>query len=349
MSNRTLYSVVVLSALAVQPVVGKIPHTVYEQALPEVVVSETTKTEKISPTILFVGDIMLGRFVETLTKNKGLMYPFDHVVDLLFSADLTVGNFEGIVSKDHFQTPSGSFRFSIEKENLSHLKDIGFDVVSLANNHSLDFGNEALSYTREYCSDLLLVCVGTPNALDEYSIAFKSLEEKKIGFVFLNTIFQKIDTSHLEEVLEAVATESDVQIVFIHWGDEYQLVHNDDQEALAMLLIDHGVDAVIGHHPHVVQDVGLYKGKPIFYSLGNFVFDQYFSQEVQEGLGVEMTIHDTGLEYRLLPFSSLKSKSQPRISTDEDAKALFKRILSGIKSEFQVNQSEGLINVNIES
>lgn len=297
------------------------------------------------PTVFFVGDVMLGRNVEKLMEQNGHMYPFKNVENMLASYDITVGNFEGIVSEQHIQAPSMTFQFSIKKEYLRQLHSVGFDILSLANNHSFDYGASALSYTRAQCPRYTLICAGSPTGLDEYSIVIKKVGTKKVGFIFIYAVFSKPDTKRLIELLEVLTAETDAQIAYIHWGDEYMLTHNDSQEKLATTLIEQGVDAVIGHHPHVVQDVALYKGKPIFYSLGNFVFDQYFDENVQEGLGVAMTLHDSSTEYKLVSFTSKGTYSQPREMAPEEFHVLMTRILEGVKNETGVYRAEGRIVV----
>ena len=97
-------------------------------------------------------------------------------------------------------------------------------------------------------------------------------------------------------------------MVNAHWGEEYSAQFNRLQQELAHGFIDAGADAVIGHHPHVAQGMEVYKNKPIFYSLGNFVFDQYFSAETQTGLAVEFIFNGQGLDYKLHPFASKNSQ-----------------------------------------
>jgi hypothetical protein len=142
--------------------------------------------------------------------------------------------------------------------------------------------------------------------------------------------------------MRTLTKKSDMQIAYVHWGTEYELAHNAAQETLAHVLIDAGADAVIGHHPHVVQDVAFYKDKPIFYSLGNFIFDQYWDTDVQTGLGVRMTIDDGSIAYEAIPFTTAGSRVQPTIMQDADAHTLFTRIFgSGNTSSFVISEYVG--------
>jgi poly-gamma-glutamate synthesis protein (capsule biosynthesis protein) len=109
--------------------------------------------------------------------------------------------------------------------------------------------------------------------------------------------------------------------VAIHWGEEYRDVSNKRQQTLGRALIDAGADVIIGHHPHVVEEIELYRGKPIFYSLGNFIFDQYFSKETQEGLAVKISVGDKKAAYELIPVDLHKSQPK-RMSSDAEEKWL---------------------------
>jgi poly-gamma-glutamate synthesis protein (capsule biosynthesis protein) len=113
-------------------------------------------------------------------------------------------------------------------------------------------------------------------------------------------------------------------IVLLHWGQEYQLKSSISQQSLSHKLIDEGADLIVGSHPHVVQEIEEYKGKLIFYSLGNFIFDQYFSKETQEGLAVGLEIYPEKVIYRLFPIQSCLS--QPFLMEKEKAKEFLENL-----------------------
>jgi len=268
-------------------------------------------------TMIFVGDIMLGRAVERISKKEGRMYPFEGMGRFLQSADVTIGNFEGSIPDIHTPTPNGSLRFSIEEEFMGPLQEVGFDVFSLANNHAYDFGDDGLTHTREVCAAYEFACVGDPRDVEGGGAATVAIGSTRIAVVGVHAVFLLPSLSEIEDRLREVEGNSDMQIVYIHWGEEYANTHSDQQQALAHALIDMGFDAVIGHHPHVVQDIEVYEGRPIFYSLGNFIFDQYFSEEVQQGLVVMFTSTRDTFVYTLVPISSIGTKSQPHIMNVE--------------------------------
>ena len=129
------------------------------------------------------------------------------------------------------------------------------------------------------------------------------------------------------EALETIEQQNEPPrtiIVLIHWGTEYSLKSSPAQQSLAHQLIDAGADLIIGHHPHVVQDIEQYNDKLIFYSLGNFIFDQYFSNEVQQGLLVGLEFQDKQLVFDLLPIQS--KLSQPFLMEGNIRETFLKRL-----------------------
>lgn len=288
---------------------------------------DTEKLKYTAPRLLFVGDVMLGRAVESFMDEQGELYPFEMISDDIKHADLAVANFEGVVPAEHIHTPSMTFRFSIKDAYLKTLHDVGFDVLSRANNHSFDYGKEGFEYMKSRCFVHGLVCRGNPFGIQENSSAIVEVKNKKVGILFLHTLYDQPRDDLILSIGETFASSTDIQVAYIHWGDEYALVHNTHQENLAHKIIDAGFDVVIGHHPHVVQDIAFYKDKPIFYSLGNFVFDQYFSRDVQQGLVLEVELGENETMYTLVPVETYSNRAQPKKMNSEDAKELFQRIL----------------------
>ncbi len=254
--------------------------------------------------LLFVGDVMLGRGVAYQAKRHGgYTYPFLEVVDLLGSADLVFGNLEGpISSRGKNQGSEYSFRF--EPSAAKALKATGFDVVSLANNHILDYGVEALSDTMRYLKEAGIEAVGAGlnyNGANQPKIL--EVEGIKLAFLAYTNLYPKslvageseagvsdFDLEKVKESILGVRDLVDLVIVSWHWGEEYKTKASDLQGKIAKEMVDAGADLVVGHHPHVPQEVEQYKGAWIFYSLGNFVFDQNFSKETMGGLLIKARV-----------------------------------------------------------
>lgn len=287
--------------------------------------------------MLFVGDIMLGRHVETLMNEYGLWYPFVGTERLIEGVDVAVGNFEATVPKEHSQTPNRNLKLSVKEAYMGTLRDVGFDILSLANNHSYDFGKEGYENTLRSCKDADLVCGGHPYEVLPLSAVTTQVGDARVGVIFLHGISVNTDDKSLSALMAELKRTTDIQLVFIHWGEEYNEQHNEAQEKTAHILIDNGIDAIIGHHSHVVQDIEMYGGKPIFYSLGNFVFDQYFDEYVQNGFGIKMSIEKDFITYTVIPFTSETSKSQPHIMGVDEKGEFIKKYndLSTIKLDMQ--------------
>lgn len=283
--------------------------------------------EFVSGNMLIVGDIMLGREVERKMVRSGSDFPFVGTVDMLKGATIALGNFEAAIPRTHVETPDFNFSLSVKKEFGEVLASAGFDVVSLANNHANDFGRDDLDHTREVLTKAGIVTFGDPGYVNEFTTTVVAVGSTNVGLIGLHAVDKEIATSSITEAFRTVNDVSDVQIAYVHWGTEYTPLHNAYQQQLAHELIDAGIDAVVGHHPHVVQDIELYDEKPIFYSLGNFIFDQYFSQAVQEGLMLRLIFIENSIDYELIPISSVATSTQPFPLQDE-AKAQFLKELS---------------------
>ncbi len=281
-----------------------------------------------SGTLLLTGDIMLGRVVEHVIDENDFEYLFSGISPLIRSHDVVVGNFEASVPEVHTATQPLAMRFSVRTEFMKDLHTTGFDILSLANNHSSDFGISGYKHTLNECTDASLICVGNSFTVSSSSLYVTSVGDVRVGIMFIHTLFNEPSEAELEPFLKALQEKSDVQIAYIHWGEEYQHKHSSSQEAFARMLIDNGFDAIVGHHPHVVQDIEEYQGKPIFYSLGNLIFDQYFNEAVQEGYLLSITPEKEFITYSLVPYTSSITPSQPQLMTDSNGVAFVRKILS---------------------
>jgi poly-gamma-glutamate synthesis protein (capsule biosynthesis protein) len=164
-----------------------------------------------------------------------------------------------------------------------------FDVLSLANNHMLDFGETGYKQTQNYLSNAKINYFGNYNNQPENLSTIVEKNGIKVGFVGYHGLIDKGFEDVLNEI-QKIRPQVDFLIVVAHWGAEYKKVPADSTREKAKQFIDAGADLVLGGHPHVVQTIEEYNGKMIFYSLGNFVFDQYWSKDTMEGLGVEILL-----------------------------------------------------------
>lgn len=269
------------------------------------------RVEKFPTSLSFVGDVLLARRVETYLATYGSQYVYTDLPEVS-SSTVLIGNFEAAIPKDHTQTPDLTFSFSVDEAHIPALREYGFQYMSLANNHSVDKGAANFVHTQEVLENNGITPFGSPLSLSTTSIAYVELDGQTIALVGVYALFTAPAKSEIQIVFEYAALQSDIQIAYVHWGVEYEPMHSRAQEQLAHMMVDAGADAVMGHHPHVVQDIELYNGVPIFYSLGNFIFDQYFSREVQEGLWVTLTLEESSMGYTLQGVTSVGSRSVPR-------------------------------------
>jgi len=274
--------------------------------------------EPLPITIQFFGDIMLDRNVAKAMGDQGLDYIFAKASQPIFDAsDMRIANLEGPFAPGRVPT-SKTIAFRFDPKFAAELKAYNFTAFNLANNHSNDMGRTNVAFTRKvlddngihYFGDELdegteftwVTATNTPN--------LASLPDN-VAFIGLHNTYHNPDLKKVEATLLDARKKARYVIINIHWGVEYRRNSTTKQQDLAHWLIDHGADAVIGHHPHVIEEMEIYKDKPIFYSLGNFIFDQYFSTDTQEGLSVSLTLGEGKVKsVKLLPFYSEKSQIQ---------------------------------------
>jgi len=264
--------------------------------------NEETFNEGVK-TILLIGDIMLDRGVEDLIKQNSIYYPFQKIGHFLRGVDIVFGNLEGPIVKNPPELLDNSLKFAFSPQVIKGASWCNFNLFSLANNHTLDMGKEGLEETKEWLRKYQINFVGSPLSGSSDNLD-SSFSRDNIIFLAFNQIFPFMMKE--EEIIKTIKTVKSLNpdnflIVGLHWGEEYKLINSSAQQSLAHKIIEAGADLIIGHHPHVVQNIEKYQGKLIFYSLGNFIFDQYFSSDTQQGLAVGLEIYPKNLVYRLFP------------------------------------------------
>lgn len=253
-------------------------------------------------TLLALGDLMLDRNVRRHTAQYGLDRIFTNVERLFSGTDLTIVNSEGSFTNLPPDKNPHTFSFTFDPRHLTTLKKLGFNFFSLANNHADNFGATGMNQTKKNIRAAELNYFGDPrNATELSTIAnVRGLKIALVGFHELSNVnFDKVISE-----IKKLRPQVDKIIVYPHWGTEYELKFTAKQQNLAHQFIDAGADVVIGSHPHVVEPLEIYKNRAIFYSLGNFVFDQMFSAETQEELAVGIVFNGAETQFTLLPLKS---------------------------------------------
>lgn len=272
-------------------------------------------------TILFTGDFMFDRYIRQIALSKGNDFILENVKPTLLDNDLVVINLEGPIT--HFASKSiysviGSppnFIFTFDTSVAQTLVDHNINLVNIGNNHILNFGQAGLKETKELLQQAGVEYFGNTGGSDsENRWLTKELGGLKLGFVNYNQFVGNGLEATLEDIEQAKEI-TDLVILYAHWGPEYTPESVPTIQELAHTFVDKGVDLIIGSHPHVVQQKEVYQGKTIYYSLGNFVMDQYFSQETKEGLLVRVTIDATSysMEFEEIP-TTMDLSGQTKIS-----------------------------------
>ncbi len=290
-----------------------------------------TQTEKLVETpiilepesktldFLFFGDIMLDRNVGTKIAKDGLDPLLVNLagVDKSFFSDydLVSANLEGAVTiaGAHY-APVAANDFAFSPEVVSALQNYNFNFFNIANNHLTDQGQKGLQETKDNLTALGLNFSGCPDAqVGECSAKIVEINNAKIAMLGFSMVYNSFDLLEVKKIISDFKKQADLVIVNIHWGVEYEHQYNTTQSAVAHDIIDSGADLIIGHHPHVVQGLEIYNNKPIFYSLGNFIFDQYFSAATQQGLALGFSIDIQTKKIAINLFLLLSKSSQVQL------------------------------------
>lgn len=274
------------------------------------------------PVRLFaVGDLMLGRNVERVAAQHGYPWLFERFRSQWADYDAVFGNLEGPIVRRHRLTPTGSFSFSFPSSTAPVLRDVGFTVLALGNNHGLDQGEAGFAQTKEFLDAAGIRSAGHPRDIADAHAATWEVRGVPITLLSYNATWPQFSLAAASAQVERAASSTAAfVIVSVHWGEEYVQQASARQRKIGHALVDAGADLVIGHHPHVEQNLERYRDRLIFYSLGNFIFDQYFSRETQEGLAFGLEITPDRLRVRLVPFASVRSQPQPLADERRDAR-----------------------------
>ena len=297
-----------------------------------------------SMTILFSGDVLLSDHVlNAYSRAGGISGVLDGgYLNAIQSADYFVVNEEFPFSSRGTQAADKQYTFRLAPEKVSMFQEMGIDAVTLANNHALDYGTDALLDTCEVLDGAGILHTGAGKDLNaaKQPVVFEKNGQRvaligatrvipEAGWAAANGhpgMLSSYEVS-VEPLLAQIAechAAGDKVVVLIHWGIEREEKPQEYQRALAKRYIDAGADLVIGSHPHVLQGIEYYKGKPIFYSLGNFVF----GSSIPKTMLVQAEFSNDSLDLKLIPGTS--SGGYTRTLTDADAKTQFYQYLEGI-------------------
>ncbi|MEX2515223.1 MAG: CapA family protein [Candidatus Paceibacterota bacterium] len=266
---------------------------------PSVSTSSQSAPKATSTTITFVGDMMLDRYIRAQAEIHGYDHILAEVKDQLLAVDMVVGNLEGpITSQSSVSTydpqDPNHYRFTFAPLVADLLTEHNIGLVSIGNNHIENFGRGGVDETTKFLDIAGISYVGHPYN-DENLSFVKQINGQQFSFVSFNYADDR-PASKTQQQIEALKDRNDAPdwiIVLAHWGREYEQSASPAQVETARSFVDTGADLVIGTHPHVIQNRETYRDVLIYYSLGNFVFDQYFSPAVRCGLMLSVRFDST--------------------------------------------------------
>lgn len=300
-----------------------------------------------------VGDVLLASGVDTAIAANGPDYPWQDTGRLLRQADLTIANLECSISNRGEPVPEKEYTFRARPDAIKGAVNAGVDIFALANNHTMDYGVDALMDTMRIIRENNIFYVGA-GASEGEAVRPVILERK--GFKIAVLSFSRVvpwtdwiagrkkpglasgyNTKLMLDSLRSAAEKSDITIIYMHWGQELDDYPNQEEINLAHRLVDAGADVVIGCHPHVLQGMEIYKGKLIAYSLGNFIFTSS-STRAREGAILQVAFNSGGENAaRIIP--TYISGGSTSILRGSDRKRVLSR-LEGLSAGFGANIQE---------
>ncbi|MDZ5474488.1 CapA family protein [Bacillus sp. 31A1R] len=304
--------------------------------------------------LVFVGDLLMDWSTKITMDSKGVDYPFVHVKEAISKADLAIANLENPLTtrNESFKDKNQLYNFQAKPEHIKGVINTGFDLVSLANNHALDYGEEGLLDTFATLEHHKLDYIGAGRTMEE---AFQTKEYvikgKKIRIMAASRFVPAVSwytfapgtkaglagAYDLEYLVKKVAEEkvdTDYLFLFIHWGIEKTFTPADYQKIYVQRLVEAGVDGIIGSHPHVLQGFEYYNNVPIAYSLGNFLFPNYVKGDTAETGLLTLTIQEGNVNMAFKPYYIKDDQITP-LSLEEEKKILNK--LASVSYNVQMN------------
>ncbi len=297
--------------------------------------SETADTEDTKPwediVLLFSGDINMTEVIQSNYKQNGI----DGILANKFreefiNADIAMVNQEFAFTTGGTKARDKQYTFRVSPDYVQIFKDMQIDVVTLANNHTMDFGTVGLTDTFDTLNSAGIPYVGAGNNITEArDIKYFEVKDKKIACLGASRVIPETDwnaynnkpgmlttydPAMLVEDIKTAKSQSDFVVVYVHWGIEKQNSPKEYQRGLAKQYIDAGADLVVGSHPHVLQGIEYYNGKPIIYSLGNFMF---YSNIIQTALLKVSVNEQNEAKLQLIPGKAENAFTHPLENTED--------------------------------
>lgn len=275
-------------------------------------------------------------------------------------ADIAFGNLEcPITASGNPAIKKQYYLFKADPDNAAALNESGFDILNLANNHTMDYGREGILNTMEALAHNNIKTVGAGKDKESaHKPIFTKVSGMVIGFLSFSSFptdgyvyiedkpdVAQLDLNSLTDEVKSAKSGCDILVVSFHWGNEFENYPTDSQKKAAHISVESGADIVIGHHPHVLQGMEFYKDTPIFYSLGNFVFDKQEAAGTDESVILKVKVVDKSINtLELTPIKIIEC--QPTIPQNSieasNILANFEKFSKSINPNMQIKNTKVL-------
>jgi poly-gamma-glutamate synthesis protein (capsule biosynthesis protein) len=296
---------------------------------------ETEKEEPIE--LLFVGDLLMDWSTKLTMDEKGVDYPFVHVKEEVAKADIAIANLEQpLTTRDaSYKDLNQMFNFQGKPEHIQGPINAGFDLVSLGNNHALDYGEEGLLDTFQALNQYKLDYIGAGKSKEEaFQAKTYEIKGKRIKIMASSRFVPSVswytfhegtkaglasayDLDYLVQKVKEEKADADYLFMFIHWGVEKTFTPADYQKQYVQQLVLAGIDGIIGSHPHVLQGFEYYEDVPVAYSLGNFLFPSYVKEDTAETGLLKLTIDQGQVSMAFKPYFIKNDQITPLSQLEE--------------------------------
>jgi poly-gamma-glutamate synthesis protein (capsule biosynthesis protein) len=267
------------------------PHSLGQLVLNTVFKNNQTK-------ILFVGDMFFDRYIRQVANSKGGNFIFSCIGGFLKNSDLVIGNLEGPITDNPSKSmgtkigSSDNYVFTFPTSTAKLLASNNIGIVDLGDNHIGNFGQEGISSTKKYLNEAGVNYFGGLSGDEPIYLA--DIGGIKTSFISYNEFGGEAPENVAQKIMSEKNNGRTV-FVYAHWGDEYSDAPVRVKNA-AILFAQSGADFIIGSHPHIVLPSEKIGNTTVYYSLGNFIFDQYWNSDVSTGLVLEMNVKNGKLE-----------------------------------------------------
>lgn len=312
--------------------------------------ADDTDAAKAAVRLLFAGDVYLSDHVlEAYDAAGGI----DGVLSQGYQAEIRAADYFVTNEEFPFSTrgtpaPDKQFTFRVHPEKVKLMQEMGIDLVTLANNHALDYGRDAMLDTIDTLDHAGIRHVGAgKNLAEARKPAIVELNGRTFAFIGATRVYPEADWAAgtdsagmfsaydggtaLAEEVKAAKQQADYVIAYVHWGIEREEMPNEVQKSIAHRLVDAGADLVVGAHPHVLQGLEYYQGVPIAYSLGNFVF----GSSIPSTALLQADVDDEGIRLRLIPGTSAAGYTR-KLDDTEKIVAFYEK-MSGLSSGVKID------------